>query len=189
MRRSDLIAELAELVARLARGACTSAEAAQALRAAADRLSSPLGPAAAAADFTLTPPTALEDKRAEQRRAREAEIDAVVQRVFDYWRTTFGKPSSTKLTDERRNAVRKRLRGGATEAMIRQAIRGCAESDHHSGLNDRGRAYNDLELICRNDTKLEQFMEMASPEAVTRGGDVVSLEDLEAAVEALEEAR
>lgn len=78
--------------------------------------------------------------------------------IFDYWRTVHSKPQST-FTEKRKKLVIARLKKYRPD-QIRQAIDGCKLSPHHQGFNDRGTMYVDLTLICRDDTYLEQFIDL-----------------------------
>lgn len=149
MTRMELIAELGSLVNQLARGELSVEAVRQRLGAAAGLIGPPpLADQAAAAP------------------ARRPDHGAVIQRLFDYWVVTCGKDRMrTKLTPERRAKLKARLDGGASEETIRQAILGCSMSDYHMGQNDSGTLYNDITLICRNDTKLEQFVDRCSGSA------------------------
>jgi hypothetical protein len=86
---------------------------------------------------------------------------AAVERIFRYWQKQMNKPHA-KLTRGRERKIIARLDQGYTEEEIKQAIDGCYLSDFHMGRSDRGTAvYNDLTLICRNGSKLEQFIAIA----------------------------
>ena len=89
-----------------------------------------------------------------------------VPELFDYWVTKCAKPGA-KLTRDRRQKVEARIREGYDPERIRRAIDGCAFSSFHRGENDRQRTYNDLTLICRTGSKLEEFEAMAPD---TNGG-------------------
>jgi hypothetical protein len=78
-----------------------------------------------------------------------------IQEVFDYWQAVMNKQKS-RLTPERRKKIRSRLVFYTTQE-IKQAIDGCKNTPHNMGVNDRNTLYNDIELICRNDTNLERF--------------------------------
>lgn len=82
--------------------------------------------------------------------------DAAV--VFDYWKTKLGKNGNSKFTPERRKRVIDRLKDGYSVDDIKLGIDGCASSPHHMGENETHTIYDDLELICRNGTKLEGFI-------------------------------
>jgi hypothetical protein len=76
-----------------------------------------------------------------------------VHELFDYWRERCDHPLA-KLTAERVTKIRARRRDGYTIEFIKQAIDGAAVAPF---VNERGRRFDDLELICRNGTKLESF--------------------------------
>jgi hypothetical protein len=84
-----------------------------------------------------------------------------VREVFDAWRSKLEHPSA-KLDAKRHRAVEARLREGYTVAELVEAVEGCAASAWHRGQNDRGVAYDDLELICRNASKVDMFRALAS---------------------------
>ena len=89
----------------------------------------------------------------------------LVAEVFGYWLEATGRGSLTKLTTNRRKAVAARLKEGYTADDLRQAIDGCAGSAFHQGQNDRQTKYDDLELICRDGERVEQFQRLATGEA------------------------
>lgn len=86
--------------------------------------------------------------------------DEKVTQVFDYWLKTMGKDSRAKLTAKRRSKIEARFKEGFTVDDICLAIHNCASSAFHMGQNDTGAVHDDLELICRNDGKLQFFMKM-----------------------------
>lgn len=88
----------------------------------------------------------------------ESDTRAQAQDLFAYWQDRCGHPTS-KLSPERRGKIVARLREGATEGEIREAIDGAARAAHTS---DTGQRFDDIELICRNRTKLESFIRRAS---------------------------
>ncbi|MEY5097865.1 MAG: Vibrio phage VvAW1 [Pseudomonadota bacterium] len=89
-----------------------------------------------------------------------AEVLSPEQRVFDHWVWMMGKaPRRTVLGPERRKVLRRALELYDVETLM-LAIEGCAGSAWHAGDNDRGTAYNDLELILRNERNVERFADM-----------------------------
>jgi hypothetical protein len=84
-----------------------------------------------------------------------------VKTIFAYWQKRLNHPNS-KLTPERQRKTEARLREGYTVEKIKQGIDGCASSPFNRGENDRGRAFDDLELICRNGSKLENFIALVA---------------------------
>ena len=85
---------------------------------------------------------------------------AGVEAAFAYWQSRLEHPTA-KLTQDRRQKLLARFREGFTLAQIKQAIDGCAASAFYRGENERGTVYDDLTLICRSGSKVEQFIELA----------------------------
>lgn len=77
--------------------------------------------------------------------------------LFDYWRERCEHPQAHR-TPERLSKIKARLREGYSPAQIRTAIDG---AKRHPFVNDAGKRFDDIELICRNGTKLEDFIERA----------------------------
>lgn len=80
-----------------------------------------------------------------------------VREIFEYWIKARGKKEKTLLTDERRAKIRTRLNRFTVEE-IKKAIDNIAYSSFHNGANDRNKVYDDLTLICRNDSTLEKWL-------------------------------
>lgn len=87
----------------------------------------------------------------------ELKHDDDVKKLFDYWRDQCGHPNA-KLTADRRTKIKARLRDGYSEADIRTAINGAAQAAY---VDENGKRFDDLELICRNGSKLEDFINRA----------------------------
>jgi hypothetical protein len=85
------------------------------------------------------------------------------RRLFTYWQERCGHDTA-KLTRDRRRKLEARLREGYSEQQIRQAIDGAALRPF---VNDAGKRFDDLELICRNGSKLEDFMERGVSRSVS----------------------
>lgn len=84
---------------------------------------------------------------------------SITEQIFNYWCEVMEKPASSKLTDKRSKNIKARLADGYTAEQIGHAIQGCKLSAFHMGDNDKGRPFNDIELICRNGEKLEGFID------------------------------
>lgn len=95
--------------------------------------------------------------------------------VFAYWQEAMGKQSAS-LTPQRRDKIRIRLRDGYTVDQLKAAVDGCRASPHNMGDNDRGRPFNDIELILRNETNVEKFLELA-PAHRSNGGRTWTADD------------
>lgn len=105
--------------------------------------------------------------------AKVAELKKSTDTVFEYWKSMMDKPKSslTALRKQRIHAILSATEGGKPKYTIQDvivAINGCKRSPHHMGDNDQHTAYNDIELICRNETKFEKFMEMGDKPVETR---------------------
>ena len=77
--------------------------------------------------------------------------------IFSYWKEVFKKNDSAKFTPKRLKAVTNRLKQGYTLNEIKQAIKGCSVTPHNMGENDNQKAFDCLELICRNGENVERF--------------------------------
>lgn len=78
--------------------------------------------------------------------------------LFEYWQHTCHHPGAI-FDSKRRAAVEGRLRDGFTTDQIRQGIDGAARA---AFVNDAGKRFDDIELICRNASKLESFVDRAT---------------------------
>lgn len=90
----------------------------------------------------------------------ERHLESVdVRRVWEHWCKVMGKRTNAKLTPERRKKIQARLKEGYAVERIMRAIDGCHASDFHMARREYGgsRMFNDLTLICRSGSKLEEF--------------------------------
>lgn len=83
------------------------------------------------------------------------------ERVFAYWQEQSGH-TKAKPDAKRMRAVRSRLKDGYTAEDLMRAVDGCLLTPHNQGKNDRGEAYDDLELICRDGPHVDRFMRNAT---------------------------
>lgn len=100
------------------------------------------------ANSTPADPAAKPDGEPDPHRRAVAEL-------FEHWQATCGRPKA-KATAERRRAVRARLADGYTVEQVRSAIDGAAVA---AFVDERGKRHDDLTLICRNGSKLEDFID------------------------------
>lgn len=99
-----------------------------------------------------------------ERRARPPSTDVEkVEAVVAHYVTR--RPRS-RPGEKERARVRARLKDGYSVEELVDAIDGCFLSRWYQGENERGRAFNSLELICRDSSKVDQFREIKA-----RGGD------------------
>jgi hypothetical protein len=84
-----------------------------------------------------------------------AETNKLVRELFDFWRTECEHPRA-QLSDERRAKLKARLKD-STPKEIGKAIRGAARAAYVN--EESGKRFDELTLICRNRSKLEDFIE------------------------------
>ena len=83
-----------------------------------------------------------------------------IREIFAYWQYRLNKHQA-KLSPDRKAKIQARLKDGYTVEQIKQGIDGNKASPYHQGANDTGAVYDDIELICRNGSKLENFIRIA----------------------------
>lgn len=105
----------------------------------------------------------VKKERKKQKRNIELKLDAL--QVFEYWKEVMNKPRA-KFIGKRKRKVEMRLEEKYTVDDLKRAIDGCASCKHNQGANENQKAYNDLELICRNESKLEMFMGYVQPKSL-----------------------
>ena len=62
------------------------------------------------------------------------------------------------MSDKRKTKIQARLKEGYEVDQIKKGIIGCSKSDYH--VENK---YTDIELICRDASKLDRFIEMVIP--------------------------
>jgi hypothetical protein len=77
-----------------------------------------------------------------------------VREIFEYWQLEC-KHHGAKPSPDRVRKVRARLREGYTVHQIKEAIDGAARG---ATVDENGKVWDDLELICRSGSKLESFI-------------------------------
>lgn len=82
-----------------------------------------------------------------------------IQEVWDHYLKTFdGFFTRLTLTKDRKTKIRARLAEGYTVEDIKRAISNIRQSPFHCGENDNGKFYADIIFICRNGSKLEEWI-------------------------------
>lgn len=87
------------------------------------------------------------------------EFDNPADRVFQFWKALMGHQRS-QMGQKRATAIRRALAMGYTVDDLRLAIVGCRVSGFHQGENKSGETYDDIELICRDETKIDKFLKL-----------------------------
>jgi len=90
------------------------------------------------------------------RQEKQDAQDEVVSAVFDFWQLMTVHPRA-KLGAARTKAINGRIREGATPRDFFKAIVGAAYDSYVHP--ETGKRYDDLELICRNESNLEARIE------------------------------
>jgi hypothetical protein len=106
-----------------------------------------------------------------------------ISELFAYWQQQCGHPHAT-LSSERRRKIAGRLREGKTPQQIREAIDGAAAGAVKVG----GKRFDDIELICRNASKLESFIGREGPPVDDGGSAAPRRESASDLLRAIEEA-
>lgn len=130
------------------------------------QISAPI-PTTAEDEFTLTgEPVAAKSTRFKSvlkdklpvklQKALTPQIEADALEVFEFWKDHHSHPNA-QFTEQRAKAVVGTLAGGSTRDELLAAVRGAKRSRYHQGENETRTVYDDLELICRNRQKVEQF--------------------------------
>jgi len=95
---------------------------------------------------------------------------ADVRLVFDHYRTYHPRAHrKPKATSKECRLIKARLDEGYSVDDLTAAIDGCHRSPFHQGDNDRGKKFDSLELIVRDGSKVQQFMEIPAKGSVTHG--------------------
>lgn len=86
-----------------------------------------------------------------------ADDSTPTERIFAHWVLMLGRnPRRCALGPARRKVIDRAL-GLYDEDTLLLAVEGCAASAWHAGDNDRARAFNDIELILRDEAHVERF--------------------------------
>lgn len=79
------------------------------------------------------------------------------QQVFEFWKLELNHPKS-KLDAKRQRAVKARLKDGYSVDDLCNAVRGCKLSPFYMGANKQDKKFDDLEMICRSGSKVDEFL-------------------------------
>jgi len=104
--------------------------------------------------------TKIQKTKKQKPKEKKGEFASELAEIFDYWiekRRSVGLKKAQQ-TKKRVSKVMARLRDGFTVDDIKQAIDGCFSSEYH-----RENGYLDMELICRDEGKVEMFMAKVKP--------------------------
>ena len=80
-----------------------------------------------------------------------------IQAVFDLWKTTLNHPEA-KLDKKRKIIINNALKIGYTLEQLCEAIKGCSQTPHNMGCNDRGQRYDGLGIIFKDADNIDRFI-------------------------------
>jgi len=96
-------------------------------------------------------------KRTEAEEITKKLLKEKIEMIFNHWKIVMKHPGAS-LSDERSAKIRTRLKEGFTYDQCIAAIDGCAGSSFHMGKNEDGTVYDSIDLIFRNASKFEGFI-------------------------------
>ena len=138
------------------------------------KTASPVSNALVTRDITLS--NGGEERRGDEKRGGEKRGEDIL-RVFEHYRKYH--PRAHKKPNNKSQEWKKiqaRLAEGSSVEDLFLAIDGCHISPYHQGENERGRKYDTLELIVRDGSKVNQFIEIANSQGpVTKASRKKSL--------------
>lgn len=99
-----------------------------------------------------------ESDESEEKPKRAVQVQAVWDAYIRSREEFQPKGRHPVFSDARKRLIRGWLEKGYSEEDLVLAVTGWVHSSHHCGDNDEGKIYNTLELILRNDGKIDQFI-------------------------------
>lgn len=82
-----------------------------------------------------------------------------MQEIFQYWQSIMNHPKA-RLDKKRQQRIKNALELYSKEE-IKMAIDGCANNSYNMGKNANGQIYDDIELILRDSTHIERYINTA----------------------------
>lgn len=79
--------------------------------------------------------------------------------VFEAWKESTGRGDRTLLDGKRKRLIAEALKWYPVDDVV-DAVRGWKHSPHHRGENDRHTVYNDLSVLLRDASRIEQFRDL-----------------------------
>lgn len=87
------------------------------------------------------------------------DVKSSVEEVFSAWQESTGKAKAV-LDSKRKRLIENALRSHGLRDVL-DAVRGWKNSPFHRGENERGKPYNDLELVLRDAQHIEEMRDLA----------------------------
>lgn len=100
-----------------------------------------------------------ENETKQEKKEKEDDLAEQVNQIIEYYNIVFkGVYQHRKNNQTIKNKVKTRLKRGFTVQDICLAIKNIRASAFHCGDNENGKVYATLDFICRNDQKVEEWM-------------------------------
>ena len=112
------------------------------------------------AEITQETTTETTNKKAQAPACVDDGINSVCRAVFSHWQNVHGK-TKAKLTSQRLQKIKARLKEGYQVDQLCKAIDGVKLSPYHMGKNDTSTVYDDLTTILRDGAQVEKFSTLA----------------------------
>lgn len=96
-------------------------------------------------------------KNDELKKKAKNQKESDILEVFEYWCLIMGKTSRTRLDTKRRRVISTALESLSVDEC-KLAIYGCSQSPWHMGHNPQNKEYNSLDLIFRDQDKIDGFI-------------------------------
>lgn len=97
--------------------------------------------------------------------------------MFEHWKAASGHDRS-KLTKERRQKIAARLKTYSVQELKAAISHGCADP-FYLGENDRGKRYDFIETLLKNDTAVDRHLNNGNGKATKRDPLMRTPEELE----------
>ncbi len=88
-----------------------------------------------------------------------------IRKVFDVWIVSTGRTAATRLDAKRKRLIESALQAYPVDDVL-DAVCGWEHSAWHRGENPSGKQYNDLGLLLRDASKIEEFRDRAREDPV-----------------------
>lgn len=122
----------------------------------------------------------LEQSKKHNKAGASLETQTEIKNIFMYWKKKMNHPHS-KLDNKRERRITEALKNYSTEQLI-QAIDGCALTPYNMGENDNQQRYDDIELILRDASRIERFINNSITPPCSRKKGTQSQPDIMAGV-------
>ena len=100
-------------------------------------------------------------------------LNSDIDKIFTHWKTVLNHPQA-KLGDHRKKLIFKALKLGYSVQELCHAIDGCSKSDYHMGCNEHAKIYDGLDLIFRNENKIDAFIKINETWLLSRDDHIMN---------------